>query len=67
MLPTGIAEPEQLETLFAALDEHCNEFGIDKTDAAVREDIAIRIILLFMSGINSLPELKRALRSDRLM
>ena len=34
MLPTCIAEPEQLETLAAALDEHCNEFGIDKAEAA---------------------------------
>ncbi len=61
----GTANPEQLALLRTALSEHCTEFGIDASNATLRDSIAERMFFLFQSGANSLEELKLALRGDR--
>ena len=62
---TGIIDPEQLALLTAILDSHCRARGI--ADAGARDEVAVRLVSLFGSGLQTAEELTGALLShDRL-
>ena len=61
----GTANPSELALLRTALNEHCTEFGIDTSNAAMRDTIASRIYSLFENGVDSLEVLKLMLKEDR--
>jgi hypothetical protein len=67
MASTNIFKPAELCVLASALDQYCDEIGIDETDKVVRKALARRVMYLSASGVRSLEGLKEALRSDRLM
>ena len=56
----GVVEPDQLAMLATVLEEHCQSCGIP-ADSPDRENLAIRIMTLFMSGMTGLEDLERAL------
>ncbi|WP_095087811.1 hypothetical protein [Mesorhizobium sophorae] len=56
----GVVEPDQLAMLTTILEEHCQSCGIP-ADSLDRENLAARIVTLFMSGMTGLDDLKRAL------
>jgi len=63
MTNPGVASPTQLAVLSAAVDDYCAEAGITDADP-VREDVARHVLDLFGRGIESLDELKVALRAE---
>lgn len=63
MTISGVASPAQLAILSAALEEYCAEAGFAAADP-MREDVARHLLDLFDRGIESLDELKAALRAE---
>jgi hypothetical protein len=63
MFTSGVANPNQLAVLSAALDDYCLEAGIAPSDVA-REEVARHILDLFNRGVDDRDELLSALRSS---
>lgn len=57
-----IFQPSELCILSSALDQYCEEIGIDETDANIRKALARRVMHLSRNGVHSLEGLKEALR-----
>lgn len=56
---SGIADPEQLDTLRRVLDEYCRAHGL--FDDVDRDNAAQRIINLFARGATTFNDLRQAL------
>lgn len=60
----GVVDSDHLAMLKTILDEHCQSCGIN-ADSPDREDIACRLLALFMSGLTEVEDLKLALTDRR--
>ncbi|MDX8526619.1 hypothetical protein RFM68_19135 [Mesorhizobium sp. MSK_1335] len=60
----GAIDPDELAMLTGILEEHCQSRGI-AADSIDRDNLAVRLITLFASGITDIDDLKRALTRTR--
>ena len=61
---TRYANPEQLQMLTAALEKHCQEFGIE--DGEEHDSLAKLVMTFYHGGISSIEGLTKDLAATRV-